>query len=141
MFRIFNGRNGIDPLSIFIVFLAFPFFGTRIHYLWIIGVLIIAYALFRVLSKNVEKRRRELYVFYDILRKISLLLNRLVNRLRPFFSDMQKRSNLRRLKRNQKNDYIFIRCPKCKKTLRLPKNKGRLLVTCPNCRHEFRKKT
>jgi phage FluMu protein Com len=137
--RLFNGRYGIDPLSIFIICLAAPFFST--HYFWIIGVLIIAYALFRMFSRNIEKRRRELWVFNDILRKISIFISRLIYKMKPFFSGVKKGHDTRRLKRSQRKDYIFVRCPHCKKTLRLPRNKGKIVVTCPMCRYEFKKKT
>jgi len=29
--------------------------------------------------------------------------------------------------------YKYIICKKCKECIRLPKNKGKLIVTCPNC--------
>jgi len=32
-------------------------------------------------------------------------------------------------------------CPNCKATLRLPKGKGKIMITCPKCRKEFTKKT
>lgn len=41
----------------------------------------------------------------------------------------------------QRKYYLFLKCPKCNKTLRLPKNKGKLQVTCPVCKFEFLKKT
>jgi len=41
----------------------------------------------------------------------------------------------------QRKYYVFFKCPKCKKTLRLPKNKGKLKVTCPICKYELFKKT
>lgn len=38
-------------------------------------------------------------------------------------------------------DYLVIDCPKCTTRLRLPKGKGKLTITCPNCKNEFKSKT
>jgi glutaredoxin 3 len=38
-------------------------------------------------------------------------------------------------------DYTVINCPKCPSRLRLPKGKGKITVTCPNCNAEFKAKT
>ena len=38
-------------------------------------------------------------------------------------------------------DYLVINCNKCSTRLRVPKNKGKILITCPNCNNEFRTTT
>lgn len=38
-------------------------------------------------------------------------------------------------------DYLVINCPKCPSRLRLPKGKGNITVTCPNCSNEFKTRT
>jgi predicted nucleic acid-binding Zn ribbon protein len=38
-------------------------------------------------------------------------------------------------------DYTVTNCPKCPSRLRIPKGKGTLTVTCPNCSAEFKIKT
>ena len=134
--RIFDGRNGIDPMSIFLLCLALPFFSfRRIGFGWVIGLLIIAYVLFRCFSRNVEKRRQELYAFYGVLRKISLFFSRIVNAMRPFFNRISKFFATRNMQWKQRKEYVFVRCPRCKKTLRLPRNKGKIVVSCPMCRN------
>ena len=35
----------------------------------------------------------------------------------------------------------YFRCPNCSSTLRVPKGKGKICITCPVCRKEFIKKT
>jgi uncharacterized C2H2 Zn-finger protein len=137
--RLFYGRNGIDALSIFIALFAVMFF--RIPYFWIISVLLIAYVLFRSFSRNIEKRRSELYIFNRVMRNISILVTGLINKMRPFFVSVKKGFSTRSMKWKQRKEYIFVRCPKCKKTLRLPRNKGKIVVTCPMCHNEFKKKT
>lgn len=34
-------------------------------------------------------------------------------------------------------DYSVISCPKCNTRLRVPKDKGKIKVTCPKCSEEF----
>jgi glutaredoxin 3 len=38
-------------------------------------------------------------------------------------------------------DYTVTNCPKCASRLRIPKGKGTLTVTCPNCSAELKTKT
>lgn len=38
-------------------------------------------------------------------------------------------------------DYLVINCPQCPTKLRLPKGKGKITVTCPNCSNEFKTTT
>lgn len=162
--QLFNGRYGIDPFSIFLIIFAFLFFGLK--YLWIISLILIVYAVFRAFSKNIDKRQRELQKFNDILRKTSTFMMNAFQRIRMFFQrrkagrsdyevwesgssqrksereyEKRQRAEMRRLRRMQKKEYIFVKCPNCKKMLRLPRGKGKLIVTCPTCRTEFYKKT
>jgi len=34
-------------------------------------------------------------------------------------------------------DYSVIRCEKCSARMRVPKNKGKIRVSCPKCEHQF----
>ena len=38
-------------------------------------------------------------------------------------------------------DYYFVNCPSCKVKMRVPKNKGKIKVTCPKCSHNFSENT
>lgn len=38
-------------------------------------------------------------------------------------------------------DYKVINCPSCDVRLRLPKNKGKIAVTCPKCEEKFEQDT
>ena len=35
----------------------------------------------------------------------------------------------------------YFNCPKCRQTVRVPKNKGKIAITCPKCGEKFIKKT
>ncbi len=38
-------------------------------------------------------------------------------------------------------DYKIIKCVKCSKRMRIPKNRGKILITCPKCKAKFKTKT
>lgn len=139
--RLFYGRNGIDPLSVFLMCLAVPFIGFRHYFIWVIGVALIVYALFRCFSRNVEKRRQEQYAFNNGMQKVAYAVAGFFNRIRPFFHRIGNFFSTMSMRWKQRKEYVFVRCPRCKKTLRLPRHKGKIIVTCTVCRYEFKKKT
>jgi ssDNA-binding Zn-finger/Zn-ribbon topoisomerase 1 len=122
MFRNFlRGRYGTDSLS-FVLLLSAVLL-SRISYLWIISVGLFGFALFRILSKDINKRYQEQLKF------------------EKFYKPLIKNLTVYKTRFEQRKQYVFLQCPKCKKTLRLPKNKGKLQVNCPVCKFEFLKKT
>ncbi len=121
------GRYGPDQLNILLLILA-VIFGliasiTGLLVFSIISYIIIVLAFFRLLSRNFERRRRENDVFlrfwWPVRRKVKM-----------FFEKLKARKN-----------YRFFKCPSCKNTLRVPKNKGKIQITCPKCGERFIKKT
>ena len=130
--RIFNGRNGIDAYSLFLLTLALVFmpFGLA----WILSLILIVYALFRCFSKNISKRRAELWKFQSVLSSTIRFIMRNTVGIRKYFS-------LQLLKIKNRKTTVYFKCPKCKKILSLPRNKGKLSVTCTVCGHGFIKKT
>jgi ribosomal protein L37AE/L43A len=152
---MFYGRYGLDPLSIFLMCLSVAFFSSRNRWLMIIGAVLLIIALVRCFSTNIEKRQKERYVFSNATRATAEFFRRIYYKLKPvfaaigrffrsigkFFSGIGKHFRDVNARWKQRKDYIFVRCPHCKNMLRLPRHKGKLIVTCPMCRYEFKKKT
>ncbi len=121
--RFMMGRNGTDALYhlattlCFILIIVNIFVGS----VWIsvIETLLIGYAIFRVLSRNVYKRQRENQAWLGFLRRI-----------KSFFS-------LIRSKLRDRQTHVYKRCPSCKSTLRLPRRSGTHTARCPRCSHRF----
>jgi hypothetical protein len=133
MFRnIFKGKYGIDNLTIVLVLGAAIFF--NIKYLWIIGFILLGYAVFRSFSTNTSKRYAELQKFNKILFVI-------IKRAKGALQWTKNEYNFNKLRIQQRKQYAFLKCPKCKKVLRLPKHKGKLKANCPVCKYEFFRKT
>jgi len=52
---------------------------------------------------------------------------------------MQKVHAFRKRHMTQK-EYRYFKCPKCQQSLRAPKGRGTIKVTCSNCQNQFIKK-
>lgn len=121
------GRYGMDQLSmvllIFSVLLALTSQITGLPSMALISYLPLMICIYRMLSKNIGKRSMENYKFFMFIS--------------PLYSWFQKKQG--RIKTVKTHRYF--KCPNCKATLRLPKGKGRIIITCPKCRTKFEKKT
>jgi len=123
IYRFFSGRNGSDALAFAFIALYFVVCVINVFVssivLTIFGWLLLFYAWFRVLSKNVYKRRMENEKFRRLLFKFT---NFFKIKLRAF---------------KERKIYAYRKCPSCKSTLRLPKKKGKHGTRCPRCHKEF----
>ena len=127
--RFMVGRNGNDQLNIFLLGLALVLlviaaifkdsFG-RITYILVFALL--GYAYFRMLSRNLYKRREENAKF---LRKADPIL---------------RWYRLQRTIRRDKN-HVYFKCPSCSQQLRVPRGKGKITVNCRNCGASFQEKS
>lgn len=121
------GRYGADQLSmaliIFSVLLTVIAQAARLPLLTYIGYLPLLACIYRMLSRNINRRRMENY-------KFSMLIS-------PLYSWFRKM----RMRITEGKTHRFYTCPKCKAHLRLPRGKGKIIVTCPKCKTEFRAKS
>jgi uncharacterized paraquat-inducible protein A len=121
------GRNGIDQLNIAIILAAivlnFVARFTSLMVLSLLATILLVLAAFRILSRNLAKRRAENYRFVTL------------------WTDARERYAAWRLRRRQAKEYRFFVCPGCKNRLRVPRGKGRLQITCPRCGQRFDGKT
>ena len=127
-----RNRYGFDRLSLMLAVFAMFFIFTR--YLWPLAIALLALALFRAMSRNVVRRQMELRKFEIATARLGGFFDRL---FRPLMNRIQRRSSVR----SQKQIYKYIKCRYCKKKLRVPRNKGKIKVTCPECKNQFIVKT
>ena len=129
--RVMTGRNGADQLCRFLSILTVVLLllslitgGTALSGLfWSLGLVSLVWGLFRSFSRNLERRRAENQAYL-----------RLAGRVRGTFSGALSRFR-------QRKDYRFFRCPSCRTWLRVPRNKGRMQITCRQCGERFTRKT
>lgn len=121
------GRYGNDQFTLFLLIasLIFTFLGNFRHlrFMYFIGLAIICYSLFRVLSKNFEARRKELNWFLRWSEKPKAELKLLGNKI------------------SDRKTHRYFKCNGCKTVLRVPKGRGKIEITCPKCRIKTVKKT
>jgi predicted RNA-binding Zn-ribbon protein involved in translation (DUF1610 family) len=121
------GRYGPDNLGVVIIVLSLvlqllsAFF--RFAILTYISYALLLFAVFRMLSRNTQRRRAENDKFIRYWWPIKTKAGR-------------RLANMRHRKTHK-----FFKCPSCGNTLRVPKGKGRIQITCPKCGERFIKKT
>ncbi|MGI6668824.1 MAG: hypothetical protein ACOX4M_05245 [Acetivibrionales bacterium] len=125
--RFMAGRYGADQLSMALLILSILFTViariARLPLLVFIGYLPLIACVYRMLSRDINRRRMENY-------KFSMLIS-------PVYSWFRKM----RMRMAERKTHKFFTCPGCKAHLRLPRGKGKIIVTCPKCRTEFKAKT
>ena len=124
LYRFMYGRYGADtlgncliityfimsllltPLSLFIKSLLF-------YFIWqLLSSAIAVFALYRIFSRKIEKRRMENQRFCEFFK---LCKNKFKDR----------------------KTHVYRKCPSCKAILRLPRAKGTHNVVCPRCKNRF----
>lgn len=143
----FSGRNGADELSVtlvvisVIVFLAAPIFDEKYiqGIFLLLGGILFVLGLLRSLSTNIGKRRHENQFFLDLFRAET---KEEKERRKREEEEKREREKLRKERRKEEEKtHAFFRCPQCGKELRVPKGKGKIKIRCPNCSHEFIRKS
>ncbi len=127
-----RGRYGLDAygqflstLSIICMVLGLILapLNPRFNLMSTLGLVLIIYSYFRIFSKQHARRAQENYLYYGLVAGIN-------SKLKNFKARMA-------IKRTHR---IFA-CPSCKQKLRVPKNRGKIAITCNRCKTEFVKKT
>jgi hypothetical protein len=125
--KFMMGRYGRDQLSIallvFSLLLTWTGTLTRLPVLTLISYIILGICIFRMLSRNVNKRSIENYKF-----------NMLISPVYSWFKKKQKHAV-------DAKTHRYFECPSCKTNLRVPKGKGNIVITCPKCKTELKKRT
>ena len=125
------GRYGVDDLSraqiivSMVLLLVSTFLSAffRVNILYWLGLALLIYSYFRILSRNVSKRYEENQRY-----------------LNAKYRAVVKKNNLKK-RRAQRSTYRFFKCPQSKQTDRVPKGRGKICITCPKCKTEFIKKS
>lgn len=124
--RMMQGRYGSDQLSFFLlgfyVLLYLLSLVLNNSLLSFLSLVLAAYGLWRMLSRNVTRRRAENAKFLTMAG--------------PTIAWFK----LRRAKLRDK-DHRYFKCPNCGQHLRVPRGKGKMTISCRNCGVSFDEKT
>lgn len=117
--RFMQGRYGSDKLNtvilmsgLIISLLQLPFREPVVRLiLMAISYGLMLWAVFRMLSRNTYKRYRENRKFLQLLEWV------------------------------KDREHKYYECPRCHQTVRVPKGKGKISITCPKCKEKFIRKS
>lgn len=124
--EFFMNRYGMDSLNralmvLYVIFLIISLI-TRQDIFIYISLGIAVYQVYRALSRNFTARTKENQVFIKFWNPIK----------RKYYSIKKKITD---------KTHRYFKCPKCKTEIRVPKNKGKIRITCPKCSEQFIKNT
>ena len=123
--RFLAGRYGMDPLNTamltlcLVLYVVFLF--ARLLVLEVLVLALMLVILFRMLSRNLERRRAENAKFLQLARPIC-------RRFKSCRARMQDR------------EHRYFKCPNCGAQMRVPRGKGRITVHCRTCGATFEEK-
>ena len=135
--RFMEGRYGADELNRFLTICGWVLLiagfvlsgidnsGTRIagSVLVALSWAFLVFSIFRTLSKKTRERASENYKYF-------VYKNKVLGWFRKLKGRWQDRKTHR-----------YFRCPQCRATVRVPRGKGKIRITCPHCKNQFIKKT
>ncbi|MBR6554971.1 MAG: hypothetical protein IKT90_02035 [Clostridia bacterium] len=125
--RFMEGRHGVDHYSRFLSIVSCVmlvlFMISRWQILWYMALFLLIYSYFRAFSRNRAKRQAEnrkyLTVSYAVTSKF----------------------RARKQRMQQSKNHRFFPCPGCKAVMRVPRGKGKIEITCPQCGMKFVRKS
>lgn len=118
------GRYGNDELNGFLTGLTFVIILISIfieNRFSIFATLCLILLYYRMFSRNFAKRRNENAAFLKIKYKLT--------------------GRFTKQAREQRKNFHIYKCPKCKQKIRIPRGKGKIMITCPKCKEEFIKRS
>ena len=132
--RFMQGRYGFDRLSYFLSVVCLAMMlaamatrgvgdGVFSSFLTYAALTLLLWGYIRIFSRNIPRRQAE-----------NLRYLQLTHGIRSFF-------RLQRERFRQRREYVFFRCPGCGETMRVPRGKGQLRITCRRCGYSFSRKT
>ncbi len=129
--RFMYGRNGADHLCMAMILTALAlnivnmFITNDLAYVILntLSTVLTVWMVFRMFSRNLQKRRAENARFLD---KVWWPLKRR-------FGAAKRQS--------QDKEHKYFTCPNCRTVCRVPRGKGKIVITCPKCRGEIHGKS
>ena len=121
------GRYGNDELNIALIILGLVISLIsnidKLWFLYFVSIVPLILAICRTLSRNTNARYNEKLKFLNIISGPKTKVISLKNKIRD------------------RKTHKYFNCNKCKATLRLPKGRGKIKITCPKCGNVMIKKT
>lgn len=121
---LFEGRNGLDMWNYIIIVLDVVLIAVAMlvnSYLPLVfAFLLLVLFLFRALSRNLERRRKECMFFSDASKAVL------------------REHKLNALRWKDRKTHVYKKCPACRRVLRVKRRKGPKEIHCPYCDADFK---
>jgi DNA-directed RNA polymerase subunit RPC12/RpoP len=125
--RMMQGRNGMDQFAIALLYfsVALAIFGSLLEFGWLLflSYVPLVMSVLRTFSKDIDSRQKENQNFHSAMDRLKAM----VWRKKRFITGS--------------DTHRYYICSHCKQKLRVPKGKGKVIITCTNCGKEFIKKS
>ena len=124
--RFMQGRYGNDRLgqAMLMAALACVVLSLfRIPFISTIGLAILVLTYYRMFSRQIAKRAAENQKYMQLEWKVRAKLQKQKQSLAP------------------RRTHRIYKCPNCKQKIRVPRNRGRIAISCRKCGTEFIRKT
>ena len=124
--RFMSGRYGFDQLNGFlcILYLILVVLGAWLSgFLYWLGLALLLWCYYRIFSRNIQKRYAENMKYLSLQNQAKDWLAR------------------QKLRFDQRKVYRYFKCPHCRQSIRVPRGRGRISITCPKCGTSFIKKS
>lgn len=127
MQKFLYGRYGTDALNrtitivVLILYLLSLLFGWTL--LYALTPLLLVVSIYRMLSRNIQKRAAENMAYYRLRQRVKLFFTLRMDHVR------------------QRKTHRFYACPTCKQKVRVPKGRGSVAIHCPKCGADFIRKS
>ena len=121
-----SGRYGFDQLNGFLCILSLILvvLGAWLSgFLYWVGLALLLWCYYRMLSRNIQKRYAENMKYLSLQNQAKDWLAR------------------QKLRFDQRKVYRYFKCPHCRQSIRVPRGRGRISITCPKCGTSFIKKS
>ena len=124
--RFMSGRYGFDQLNGFLCILSLILvvLGAWLSgFLYWMGLALLLWCYYRMFSRSIQKR------YAENMKYLSLQ-----NQVKDWFARQKLRFDQRKV-------YRYFKCPHCRQSIRVPRGRGRISITCPKCGTSFIKKS
>ena len=121
-----SGRYGFDQLNGFLCILSLILvvLGAWLSgFLYWLGLALLLWCYYRMFSRSIQKRYAENSKYLSLQNQAKDWLAR------------------QKLRFDQRKVYRYFKCPHCRQSIRVPRGRGRISITCPKCGTSFIKKS
>ena len=157
--RFLQGRYGVDAFGKCLIYVGLVLALVNVLFrntvLSFVSLAIWIYAYYRMMSRDIYRRIGENDRYLNAKASITGRLRGLLGKLRggqgnPAGSQSDGSNGSSRGCRSRCNSYSgncyedqykVFKCPKCSQKLRVPRGKGKIMITCRRCGNEFKKRS